>query len=238
MPSSIFEKFRAGKKVAHERQIKQPKTDQSDAAAVKPPPYRHVPTHARADALVACGGGYGEIDREKIRDQKRRKTSTDPRNGGWVSPARQRPSTFYGNPWSERGEMRPRAEQKMKRVDSSYGRSPLSSVEASPHLSEAGSTTSSSSRDDFGEGSVSTTTARTSASNSTVVYGVARQVRHSKPTASFNDVVTVAHIPTFETAAEHTAPPAPRPAAAEPTKPKRKWGFARKRQSLPVAVMV
>ncbi|KAI9752654.1 MAG: hypothetical protein M4579_005548 [Chaenotheca gracillima] len=205
--SSIFSKFRTGKQVASRQQAQMPKEDQSDASKTKPTPYRHVPSHARMDAMIGAPSCYVEQDREKIRAQKRRRSSQDV--PGRSSPSKQRSSSYYGNPWSERGEIRVR-DPKMRRGDSGVKRSPLSSVETSSHISEEDSSKSTSSREDLGEGSQSSSSTMMTAATTTTATATTsnrhqarlilegKAVRQPKPTTKFNDVVTITHLPDEE----------------------------------------
>ena len=74
---SIFAKIRGAKKAADEHR----KSQQLKELDVSKPPYRHVPTHAQADALRIVQPN-DEVLRDQIKEQHRRRSELGPTRTG------------------------------------------------------------------------------------------------------------------------------------------------------------
>ncbi|KAI9822967.1 MAG: hypothetical protein M1826_000300 [Phylliscum demangeonii] len=150
---SILAKFRAGRKVAQT----QPSKLNEPQTSVPSAPYRHMPTHAMRDAMAGLPSSYRKTDRERIRDLHRRRSAMNPADGSSAStlfggssagplaesyPPMPLPMTIP-SPNTDKTVAAQRARRRSERLENSIGRSPLHSVEISPHISGANSAASS-----------------------------------------------------------------------------------------------
>ncbi|KAI1757052.1 hypothetical protein F4782DRAFT_525819 [Xylaria castorea] len=69
---SVFSIIRRGRAQAKEHNAKQADKDKSEAVKL---PYKHVPTHAAADAIATTPSSWRQEDRSKIREQNRRRSA-------------------------------------------------------------------------------------------------------------------------------------------------------------------
>ncbi len=99
---SIFSKIKGAKKAAKEH--KNAEAQKTPVENVdKPQPYRHVPTHAAADALSGAPSSFREEDRTAIREShKRRSQHQLTRNSSAMSAsfAANRSNSYNGSDWS------------------------------------------------------------------------------------------------------------------------------------------
>ncbi|KAI9794140.1 MAG: hypothetical protein M1833_000452 [Piccolia ochrophora] len=135
---SFFNKFRASKKAAEQ----QKKAKKADAASVMTAStYRHIPTHAAADAIAGVPSSYRERDRREIKKNHDRRSNMSMYSGMSAGSSYRRPASVRMNSWSDQRDCsKQRAKSEYR--DSGIGRSPLSSVEMSPHISRNSSSKS------------------------------------------------------------------------------------------------
>jgi hypothetical protein len=99
---SIFSKIKGAKKAAKEH--KNAEAQKTPAENVdKPQPYKHIPTHAAADALSGAPFSFREEDRTAIREShKRRSQHPLTRNSSAMSAnfAGNRSNSYNGSDWS------------------------------------------------------------------------------------------------------------------------------------------
>ncbi|RYC54827.1 hypothetical protein CHU98_g11385 [Xylaria longipes] len=69
---SVFSIIRRGRAQAKEYNAKQVDKDKAEAVKL---PYKHVPTHAAADAIATAPSSWRQDDRSKIREQNRRRSA-------------------------------------------------------------------------------------------------------------------------------------------------------------------
>ncbi|KAI1734495.1 hypothetical protein F4680DRAFT_453897 [Xylaria scruposa] len=69
---SVFSLIRRGRAQAKEFNAKQADKDKAEAVKL---PYKHIPTHAAADAIATAPSSWRQDDRSKIREQNRRRSA-------------------------------------------------------------------------------------------------------------------------------------------------------------------
>lgn len=69
---TVFSIIKRGRAQAKEYNAKQADKDKAEAVKL---PYKHVPTHAAADALATAPSSWKQGDRSKIREQNRRRSA-------------------------------------------------------------------------------------------------------------------------------------------------------------------
>ncbi|KAI0191830.1 hypothetical protein EV127DRAFT_62370 [Xylaria flabelliformis] len=69
---SVFSIIRRGRAQAKEHNAKQADKDKEEAVKL---PYKHIPTHAAADAIATAPSSWRQDDRSKIREQNRRRSA-------------------------------------------------------------------------------------------------------------------------------------------------------------------
>ncbi|KAI9793705.1 MAG: hypothetical protein M1816_007600 [Peltula sp. TS41687] len=150
---SIIAKFRAGHRIAQE----QPSTKAQASSNASSAPYRHVPTHAITDALSGAPSYYRAHDKRKIMEQNKlrgqlsRPTTSDgslSTRSSLGSPSGRSHHSMDQSPPPlpplsvDRIHGAGKGKLRADRHEAGIRRSPLSSMEISPHISAANSTKS------------------------------------------------------------------------------------------------